>query len=162
MRRTFLLVLSALFLAACAGSGTADKTPPYDGTSEFEGVSRARRTVVEESYRWLGVPYAYGGNGRSGVDCSGLVARVYTKVGVRLPRSAREMYGVGRKIDRSQLVPGDLVFFRNTAGSGITHVGIYVGNQHFVHASTRKGVISSGLKEEYYARHYAGARMIIR
>lgn len=122
----------------------------------------ARKTVINESYRWLGVPYSYGGNSRKGVDCSGLVARVYTKVGIQLPRTAREMFTHGKKIDRSQLIPGDLVFFSGTAGSGISHVGIYVGNRHFVHASTSKGVISSGLMEDYYDEHYAGARKIVR
>jgi len=87
---------------------------------------------------------------------------MYEQVGVKLPRSAGEMYEVGMPVTMQQIVPGDLVFFRGTAGSGITHVGIYSGEMQFIHSSTSKGVISSTLEQEYYKRHYAGARKILR
>lgn len=103
---------------------------------------------------WLGVPYKYGGNSRSGIDCSGLVMNVMQEVrGITLHRSSIEMMKETEPIDRSELQPGDLVFFK-TGGQTGYHVGIYTGNGKFVHASTSKGVIISSLEEPYYARHY--------
>ena len=125
-------------------------------------ISSGRRAIVTEALRWLGVPYRYGGNGKRGVDCSGLVNAVFGKYGVSLPRRARDLYGKGRGLKKTQLQPADLVFFSNTAGRGITHVGIYLGSARFVHASSSSGVVISSLDADYYLRHYAGARMIIR
>ncbi|MFZ1731244.1 MAG: NlpC/P60 family protein [Bacteroidota bacterium] len=127
-----------------------------------DDLSAGRRAVVTESYNWLGTPYRYAGNTKRGVDCSGMVNAVYKKFSLALPRRASELYHKGRAVTRGNLTPADLVFFANTAGKGITHVGIYIGEDRFIHASTRAGVIISSLDDEYYSRHYAGARMIIK
>lgn len=71
------------------------------------------------------------------------------------------MYSVGRPVNRKSLREGDLVFFANTAGKGITHVGIYLSGAQFIHSSTTRGVIVSSLGDSYYARHYAGARRVL-
>ena len=84
--------------------------------------------------RQVGVPYRYGGNSPSGFDCSGLVQYVYGKLGVNLPRKSREMAGVGQLVPVHALLPGDLVFFRVNKRR-VSHVGIYVGNDKFVHAT---------------------------
>lgn len=165
------MVILPLLLAACSSTveTTADrgaKGGPGTTTAQRpvlpDNLSAGRRAVVGESYNWLGTPYRYAGNTKRGIDCSGLVHAVFKKFDLVLPRRSRDMYGKGRAIKRNQLQPADLVFFANTAGKGISHVGIYVGNDRFIHASTRAGVIVSSLDDPYYTRHYAGARMIIK
>ena len=86
---------------------------------------RAARLAARE----LGVPYRYGGSSPSGFDCSGLVAYVYGRLGVRLPHNAAAQYGYGRAVDRRHLRPGDLVFFH-----GLGHVGLYIGSGRIIHA----------------------------
>ena len=98
---------------------------------------------------WWATRYHYGGTSKSGIDCSAycgtLVAQVW---GVKTPRTARAMYSVAEKIDRQNLMEGDLVFF-NTRG-GVSHVGVYLGNGYFTHASTGNGVTINNLEENYY------------
>ncbi len=155
-----MLLVASLSMAGCGGSATTVRRGPAT-YPEPKGVSAERRTVVAEARQWLGTPYAYGGSSRRGLDCSGLVMRVFEKVGVTVPRTARDLFAQGRSVRTDKLRPGDLVFFQNTAGRGITHVGIYIGRSQFIHASTQKGVITSGMAEEYYARRYAGARALL-
>jgi cell wall-associated NlpC family hydrolase len=150
-----------LLMLACSGGGEAVRERPAH-TPPAVKISKARQVLLDEARTWLGVPYAFGGSSRNGVDCSGFVFSVYGKFGVRLPRTSRDMFGEGRAVNRGSMLPGDLVFFANTAGKGITHVGIFLGGANFIHASTRAGVITSSLDEAYYRKHYAGARKIIR
>jgi lipoprotein Spr len=104
---------------------------------------------------WWGTPYHYGGNDRSGIDCSSFSGRLYSsQFNVQLPRTAREQFGVCEKVSSAELQQGDLVFF-NTRG-GVSHVGVYLGNQYFVHSSTRNGVIISSLTEDYYSKTFIG------
>lgn len=160
VRTACVVLVAAVLVAGCGGaSETVRRTP--GGTPDVRGLSQQRRTVVEEAHRWLGVPYAYGGSTRRGLDCSGLVLRVYEKIGIPVARTARDLFDQGRAVRTEKLRPGDLVFFQNTAGRGITHVGIYIGKSRFIHASTRKGVITSGMGETYYAQRYAGARALL-
>lgn len=171
-----LLMLPLLaMVAACSGSeetartgrrsvksgGSASRDAAYRPALP-DDLSRGRRAVVGEAYEWIGTPYRYAGTTKRGVDCSGLVNAVYEKFKLDLPRRSSELFRKGRSISREQLRPADLVFFANTAGPGISHVGIYVGEDRFVHSSTRAGVIVSSLDDSYYSRHYAGARMIIK
>ncbi|MBN1446815.1 MAG: C40 family peptidase [Bacteroidetes bacterium] len=155
-------LLAAVLLSACSSSRESSATTPSGAPPLPVSISSGRRAVVMESYRWLGTPYQYGGNTRRGVDCSGLVHAVFGRFGVTLPRRASDLIRKGRSRDRRDLLPADLVFFANTAGKGITHVGIYLGENRFIHSSTRRGVIISSLEDDYYRRHYAGARMIIK
>lgn len=95
---------------------------------------------------------------KSGVDCSGFSTIVMRELyGVKIPRTADDQYNSGDKIRDAWREPGDLVFFKNFRGPDIDHVGIYLGNDRFVHASTSKGVIVSDLDEEYYRKRYVGA-----
>lgn len=107
---------------------------------------------------WYGTKYRYGGTTKSGIDCSAFVRAVYKAAfGIELPRTAREQYGAAsKKVTDLQL--GDLLFF-NTTG-GVSHVGMYLGNNRFVHASCSRGVAVSSLTEAYYASRYLGARRI--
>ncbi len=107
---------------------------------------------------WMGVPYKFGGMNKRGIDCSGFTSVIYKNIyGVKLPRTALDQYKSGRKIRRAQFTEGDLVFFRGTRGAGIDHVGIYLDNGKFVHASTSVGVTISDLSEEYYQTRFVGA-----
>jgi cell wall-associated NlpC family hydrolase len=105
---------------------------------------------------WYGVPYRYGGSSKTGVDCSafsmGLMASAF---GVSIPRTVKEQYASTQRIEKSELQQGDLLFF-DTKGA-LSHVGIYLVNNKFVHASTSNGVMISDLGEEYFAKKFVGA-----
>ena len=118
------------------------------------------KALLENVDEWYGVRYRTGGNSKAGVDCSGFTVAVYLAVyGIALPRVSRDQYRISRKISTTELQEGDLVFF-NTNGSGVSHVGIYLGNNKFMHASVSKGVMVSGLFEPYYLKRYYGAGRI--
>jgi len=126
---------------------------------EPEGA-RSGDPLIRTAMRYLGVPYRRGGTSSRGLDCSGLIYVVCRAHGIALPRSSRGMYSRGKPIDRNDLQPGDLLFF-NTNGRGVSHVGLYIGNGKFIHATSRgRDVCVSHLSEDYYARRYVGARRI--
>jgi cell wall-associated NlpC family hydrolase len=116
-----------------------------------------RAALIHEALRYLGRPYRWAGIGRGGFDCSGLVFRVFTALGIALPHSSSGQYGGGTAVPAARLVPGDLVFFR-TYNSGPSHVGIYLGANRFIHASVMRGVIVSSMDEPYYRARFLGAR----
>jgi len=118
------------------------------------------KTLLESVDSWYGVRYRTGGNGKSGIDCSGFTVAVYAAAyGINLPRVSREQYRISRKISTTELKEGDLLFF-NTRGSGISHVGVYLGNNKFIHATVSKGVMVNGLFESYYVKRFIGAGRI--
>jgi cell wall-associated NlpC family hydrolase len=115
--------------------------------------------IVRTAYAYRGTPYVYGGEGRGGFDCSGFTSYLYSRKGVSLPHSARGQFAMGQHVDRGHMKPGDLVFF-HTVTPGISHVGMYVGNGRFVHASSRRsgGVRVDNLDSGYYSSAFRGAR----
>ena len=118
------------------------------------------RRLLQSSFQHIGVPYWFGGTTPRGFDCSGFTRYVFANIGVNLPRMADGQFAVGRPVSVERLQPGDLVFFE-TYEKGASHVGIYQGNDKFVHASSSRGVTLSGLSEEYYAKRYLGARRVL-
>ena len=127
---------------------------PSGGASGSSPPPATHSGVVSIALQYLGVPYVWGGASPSGFDCSGLTMYVYAKVGVYLPHNAAMQYGMGTPVSRSQLAPGDLVFF-----NGLLHVGMYIGGGRFVHAPHTGDVVKiSSLSEYWYSATYVGAR----
>jgi hypothetical protein len=129
-----------------------------------EGTHYLRMEIVQRAESYLGIPYQWGGTSpENGFDCSGLTMAVYNLVGLNLPRTSRGQYSAGTPIPKQQLEKGDLVFFE-TAGRGrISHVGIYVGEDRFIHAPGRnKQIRFDSLASGYFRSRYAGARTYLR
>lgn len=113
--------------------------------------------IVSTAAGFLGVPYLWGGSTSSGFDCSGFVMKVFQLNGILLNRTADQQYYAGNYISRDQLKSGDLVFF-TTYCPGVSHVGIYIGGDRFIHSSSSSGMVRiSSLKESYYDARYVGA-----
>lgn len=152
-----LIAMLTIILASASGEAPVAVAAP----------KKARASIVMSARAYLGTPYVYGGSSAKGMDCSGLVYRVYLDTfGVAplraLPRTARDLFAFVEAIERKDLQPGDLVFF-DTTGS-LSHVGIFEGEGLFVHAASdgpETGVIESSLAESYWAKHYTGAGRII-
>jgi len=180
----FCLVCVAFGFAACQASSSASRYSQNSAEacirtedeeserSETRVRHRNNQEVLPSGYnaagrlsteikRYLGVRYRYGGADRNGVDCSGLIFRVFINaLNLRLPRTAAELAEIGQSISKSQLRFGDLVFFSESAKK-VTHVGIYVGKGKFVHASSSSGVIISRLSQRYYRQRYQQSRRVI-
>jgi cell wall-associated NlpC family hydrolase len=117
-------------------------------------------TLTRNAMRFLGVPYVFGGTSSRGFDCSGYVQHVFAMLGYHIPRTADAQYDAGKRVTGAKMVPGDLVFFQ-TYEAGASHVGIYLGNDRFVHASSSHGVTVSSLHESYWSARYLGAKRLI-
>ena len=135
------------------GAGTWQALRDYH---QGEAVSRAKvetrlgTNIALYAKKYIGVPYVWGGTGSSGFDCSGFIYFIYNHFGIDLPRTADSQYGIGRQVSLSVLEPGDLVFF-STYEPGPSHVGIYVGNNQFVHASSGAGEVTvTPMSKPYY------------
>lgn len=123
--------------------------------------SSSGSSAVSIAYQYLGVPYVYGGASPSGFDCSGFTMYVYNQLGISLPHGATPQLKYGTYVSRSELQPGDLVFFSDGSYPA-SHVGIYVGDDQFIHASSSTGngycVCVSSLNTNYYSRNFVGGR----
>lgn len=114
-----------------------------------------------EAAEWIGVPYRSGGQSKRGTDCSGFARQIYKTIyRTELPRSTSEQVKEGRRVRRNKLREGDLVFFHGSRRRRVSHVGIYLKDGKFVHASTSRGVIVSRLDEEYWDEHWMRGRRI--
>ncbi len=120
--------------------------------------SSLRTSIYDSSYGYIGVPYKWGGEDANGFDCSGLTHTVYRLNGISIPRTSLEQFRAGRFVSRQNLRVGDLVFFA-TKRKQINHVGIYVGNDTFIHAPSRgKTVREASLNADFWKRTYKGSR----
>ncbi|MBX3043982.1 MAG: C40 family peptidase [Candidatus Kapabacteria bacterium] len=110
---------------------------------------------------WLGTPYRFGGTTRRNVDCSGFTQKIFLAAAdIMIPRVAREQVNIGDKINRKNLEFGDMVFFHTYSRRFASHVGIYLGDNLFAHASSRHGVTVSSLESSYYKKNFIGGRRI--
>ena len=128
----------------------------YSVLLDIEVEKLTNKKLVDYMHQWYSVPYRIGGTSKEGIDCSAFVQGIVGDAfGVQLPRTAREQALFCSEIEKKDLQEGDLVFF-NTTG-GISHVGLYINNNKFIHASTSMGVVISDLDEPYWQRRFVKA-----
>ena len=145
MKRFFFLLLASLMISTAVPSMAS---------------ASSAATLVDSARSYLGVKYVYGGTTSSGFDCSGFTQASFKKAGISIPRTTGSQYATGSAVAKSNLQTGDLVFF-NTSGRGVSHVGIYVGSNNFIHASTSRGVMISSINDpHYWGSRYVGARRV--
>jgi len=158
-KKSILYLSVILFSVSLASCGTSNKTSNknfYSYHSEKLGVNlsgKEDKKLIKEMTEWKGTRYKYGGTTKSGTDCSGFVGSVYREVyGKKLHRTSRDMIKDVRKISKKNLETGDLIFFK-TSGKKISHVGIYIADNKFIHAAS-KGVVINDLDQSYYKKAY--------
>lgn len=146
-----------VLLSSCSSTKTVKRGDKYESKIENNEVkTRSDESLIKEAKKWIGTKYKYGGHSKSGTDCSGFVMEVYKSTyDFKLPRTSRDQQEFCKKIKKSQLKVGDLVFFATGKSKNrVSHVGIYIGNGEFIHASSSKGVVISKLEQSYYIRTY--------
>lgn len=170
-----LLLFLMVGLTGCVGlrpspkykePGSSEKPVPNSDNGRSHAIPRGSNfgnKLANAIEAYLGVPYKFGGASRRGMDCSGFVSVVYADaVNLNLPHRARSIFKMGRPVERNRLRIGDLVFFENIENYGVSHVGIFVGDGKFAHASTSRGVVISDLDQDYYRERYIGAKRVYR
>lgn len=163
MRRLFfgIIFLSIVCLPACRSHRNNQK--PIDTQREIHkyeeqlGISlpeTSNSAFIKAIVPWLGSPYKYGGNSINGTDCSGFVSSIYSSFfKIELDRTSHLIYQNSRKINKSDVKEGDLIFFK-TDGKKVSHVGITITPNQFIHASSKKGVVVNSLNEPYYLNNF--------
>ena len=147
-----------ILIMLLAGCSSHRAPPPNERLSDSITVIAQ---LNEQLNHWRGTPYRYGGLSRGGVDCSGFVYLTFRdRFAMQLPRSTIDQTDIGTRIDKSDLLPGDLVFFKTGSGENGLHVGIYDTDNTFIHASTSQGVIRSSLDNVYWRKVFWQARRI--
>lgn len=148
LKKAFSIIAMSILLLVAPFAGQAD-------------ASTNVTSITKTATSLTGIKYRYGGTTKAGFDCSGYVGYVFNQHGVKLARTSSGMYASGKSVKKSNLQAGDLVFF-NTTGRGVSHVGIYVGNGKFAHASSSRGVRVDKLNDPYYwGKRYIGAKRVI-
>ena len=164
MRKGFFYLFIFIILINCSAypvyrpPGHIPKKKPIPATQKSK-INKNKMGYIISSY--LGTPYKKNGTSRLGIDCSGLVREVYRRYsGINLPHDTKKLLSLAKKVQKKNLLYGDLVFFTFESRE-VSHVGIYIENGEFVHASISQGVIISGLNDEYYRKGYVGARRVV-
>lgn len=133
-----------------------------NSTAVNSNASDVAKRIASDAYNYIGCRYSYGSSGPSAFDCSGFTSYLYKRQGYSLPRTSNSQGSYGTYVEKQNLTAGDLVFFSNRSDRKINHVGVYVGNNNFIHASTSvRGVVIDNLGSDYYKRNYVTARRIL-
>jgi len=134
----------------------------FNRRQNFYQLTPEEQKLILTIKNYLGTPYQYSGTSRKGIDCSGLIVKVYKEaLDLDLPHNSKQLSQLGHRIYARQWKLGDLLFFRSGYRREVSHVGIYLTSTKFVHSSTHQGVvISDFLKDKYYRQRYAGARRL--
>ncbi|MCK5760065.1 MAG: C40 family peptidase [Candidatus Delongbacteria bacterium] len=159
-KHTILLIIISLIMVSC----TSVSTHNYRKNNKRASEQKIKDNQIIEKFiqRYYGAKYAMGASGPNSFDCSGFIMALYKEIyKVNLPRTAMKQYYHGRHISKNELFYGDLVFF-NTNGRGVSHVGIYLKDGKFGHASTSRGVMISKLSDYYFKNKFVAARRIIK
>lgn len=153
--RITAIILLICALSACTGPGNVAQ----QDTRHAGKANAVEAALYEQLAEWRGTPYRLGGKSKRGIDCSGFVQNTFQRrFHSALPRTTEQQVREGKKIPRSQLRTGDLVFFRT--GRGVRHVGIYLNDGQFIHASKSAGVTQSDMNDSYWAPRFWQARRL--
>jgi len=161
-RLASLVLLGALLFSPFARADEPIVVPPSPQVSFVDRATATAQDAIDQAMDLLGIRYRRGGSSpEAGFDCSGFVSHVFREgLGLVLPRSSREMSKSGQEISKDELKPGDLVFF-NTMRKAFSHVGIYLGDNQFVHAPRSGGRVRiEDLRESYWVKRFNGARRV--
>lgn len=149
-----LLIVAILILASCRSNKTITQYPE-PSAPVVENISKSKQALIDEAYTWIGTPYKYAhANKGVGTDCSGFIMTIFYDIArIKLPRNSAEQGKFCEEIKREKLNPCDLVFFATGKNMNkITHVGMMIDSDQFIHASSSKGVVISRLSSTYYTR----------
>lgn len=152
--------VSGLMVDGVVGEETFKRIMMREMPPSRSGVIATLRKVVSVALSYQGVPYRFGGTTPNGFDCSGYTQFVFAHAGIQLPRMADSQYYAGRKINKSDLQTGDLVYF-TTYAPGVSHVGIYLGGGRFVSATSSAGIAVRSISDSYWGPRYVGATRVI-
>lgn len=151
MRHIFFIITIIFFISGCSFYQNLNYTRPIYNTNKETKL----KTIAHE---WKKTPYVLGGITKKGADCSGFTQSVLAQLNIRIPRTTKTQLGSGRKVSKSKLQTGDLVFFKTGRGPNGMHVGIYMSKGKFIHLSTKGGVKEVELNSSYWKARYIGAR----
>jgi cell wall-associated NlpC family hydrolase len=154
-----IVLFCVLALASPAAASPKGKTRGTGGTEAGSAQTSDASIAVAAAQDAIGSPYASAGTTKEGFDCSGLTRWAFRKAGIKLPHSSYDQYEMGEKVERADVLPGDLVFF-DTAGSGASHVGIATDARHAISATSSGGVMEHSTRKGYWGSHYIGARRV--
>ncbi|MGY4677085.1 NlpC/P60 family protein [Pasteurella sp. P03HT] len=156
-----LMILSGAVLLSACGSSTQSGSQSIHYQGQLTDPIMVITLLSEQQREWAGTPYRLGGQSRKGIDCSGFVQKTFLeRFNIALPRMTSQQAKQGKFITKTDIQTGDLVFFKTGRGPNGYHVGIYVKDNLFLHASTKGGVIYSSLNSPYWSKKYWQARRI--
>ena len=176
MKKYVIILFLIAILTSCHSSKKVTASDPIysntenyssDGPEQEQEIKingKQRKAIVKEANKWLGTPYKYAGESRNGTDCSGMVMTIYKDVcGIKLPRNSAKQADFCEKIKKKNLRPGDLLFFATGKDKKkVSHVGIYIGDDKMIHASTSRGVVINKITEQYYEKTFISCGKVVK